>query len=36
MIAKESQLDGQFVTSMLSFALPVSLAVSLIFTVMPP
>jgi malate permease and related proteins len=34
-VAKENQLDGQFVASMLSLALPVSLAVSLIFTVMP-
>lgn len=34
-IAKESKLDGQFVASMLSLALPVSIAVSLIFTMIP-
>ncbi len=34
-VAKESKLDGQFVASMLSLALPVAIAVSLIFTIMP-
>ena len=34
-VAKENQLDGQFVASMLSIALPVSIAVSLLFTVVP-
>jgi predicted permease len=34
-VAKESGLDGQFVAAMLSLALPVSIAVSLIFTVLP-
>ena len=34
-IAKESKLDSQFVTSLLSLALPVSIAVSLIFSVLP-
>jgi predicted permease len=34
-VAKESRLDGQFVASVLSLALPVSIAVSLIFTMIP-
>lgn len=34
-VAKENRLDGQFVASVLSLALPVSIAVSLIFTVIP-
>ncbi|BCL79656.1 malonate transporter [Ktedonobacteria bacterium brp13] len=34
-VAKESKLDGRFVASMLSLALPVSIAVCLIFTLIP-